>query len=97
LIHLIDLISITICHKHVCKAIKISDYIKIKLYILCLILDPETRDIWLEIHKLPRENWVTELENIKAKLQKKEEPPKVSNIIMKVAICKMFYLIHRKI
>jgi hypothetical protein len=51
----------------------------------------------LEIHKLPRENWVTELENIKAKLQKKEEPPKVSNIIMKVAICKMFYLIHRKI
>lgn len=38
--------------------------------------NPETRDIWLEIHKLPRENWVTELENIKAKLQKKEEPPK---------------------
>ncbi|CAG2200042.1 unnamed protein product [Mytilus edulis] len=30
--------------------------------------------MWLEIHKLPRESWVTELDNIKAKLQKKEEP-----------------------
>ncbi|CAC5396496.1 unnamed protein product [Mytilus coruscus] len=51
-----------------CKASKEGDYLGV------VFENPESRDIWLEIHKLPRENWVTELDNIKAKLQKKEEP-----------------------
>lgn len=50
-----------------CNASSEGDYLGV------VFENPESRDVWLEIHKLPRESWVTELENAKAKLQKKEE------------------------
>lgn len=57
-----------------CMASKEGDYLG------AVFENPETREMWLEIHKLPRENWVTELENIKAKHQKKEDPKEVKEI-----------------
>ncbi|KAH3835615.1 hypothetical protein DPMN_108970 [Dreissena polymorpha] len=34
------------------------------------------QDIWLEIYKLPRDTWVTDLETIVTALKKKEEKEK---------------------
>ena len=37
------------------------------------VLDPSAKEMWLEVHKLPKENWINELDTIIQAIKKKEE------------------------
>ena len=43
-------------------------------YTLCLCpADPESQDVWLEIHKLPRDAWVSEIDAVLTQIKKEAE------------------------
>ena len=37
------------------------------------VVDPSAKEMWLEIHKLPKDNWLNELDTIIQAIKKKEE------------------------
>ncbi|KAK3097698.1 hypothetical protein FSP39_012246 [Pinctada imbricata] len=55
-------------------------------YIGAVMENPETQDVWLEIHKLPRDAWLNEIDAVLTQIKKeaekreqKSEPPKISS------------------
>ena len=40
---------------------------------LPIVVDVSAKEMWLEVHKLPKENWLNELDTIVQALKKKEE------------------------
>jgi len=42
----------------------------IDIYTFCLSIDPTSGEVWLEITRLPKDMWITELDNKLAEIQK---------------------------
>lgn len=42
--------------------------------IILVTVDTSTKETWLEIHKLPRDAWLRELEAIQAQITPKQNP-----------------------
>lgn len=38
-----------------------------------VMADTNSKDVWFEVHKLPRELWIKELETIETAMQKQKE------------------------
>ncbi|XP_053405334.1 WD repeat-containing protein 93-like isoform X3 [Mercenaria mercenaria] len=45
-------------------------------YLGMVMENPSSHDLWLEVHKLPRDTWVSDLETMTAAIKKKEEKEK---------------------
>lgn len=51
---------------------------------MLLFLDPSSHDLWLEVHKLPRDTWVSDLDTMAAAIKKKEEKEKKDEMMSEV-------------
>ena len=51
------------------------------------VADTSSKEVWFEVHKAPKEAWVSELEAIEAKLQKRREKEQKGTVSMTDNYC----------